>query len=269
MAAIISLLVVISVSLLVVRIGTIALQMTGLSADSAGFQAQSAFSGVGYTTSEAESIVSHPVRRRICRILMLLGTAGITSVVATLILTFTHGTDVGWYWRLGGAVVGVFFLFLIAHLPVTNMAITWAIRKALQKWTTLEVKDYEQILHLAKGYSVAQILVEPDEWVAEKSLRRLNLTAEGVIVLSIIRKDGSILGAPGSETVVHAGDTLMCYGREENLTQLADRKQGPEGDEAHREMTIRHKLSQSAEISLDREAETHTASDADSEQQVY
>lgn len=47
MAVLIFLLVAIAISMLVVRIGAIALQMTGLSADVASFQAQSAFSGVG------------------------------------------------------------------------------------------------------------------------------------------------------------------------------------------------------------------------------
>ena len=43
------------------RIATVALQLTGLSKANARFQARSAFTGVGYTTSEAEDTVNHPV----------------------------------------------------------------------------------------------------------------------------------------------------------------------------------------------------------------
>ncbi|MDF2957610.1 MAG: PhoU and TrkA_C domain-containing protein [Candidatus Alkanophagales archaeon MCA70_species_1] len=71
MIALFGLLVVIVLSV-VVRIGAIALELTGLSRDVAAFQAQSAFSGVGFTTSESEFIASHPVRRRIVRILTFL-----------------------------------------------------------------------------------------------------------------------------------------------------------------------------------------------------
>lgn len=46
----------IDVSLLVVRIGTVALQKTGLTRGVAAFQAQSAFMGVGFTTSESEAV---------------------------------------------------------------------------------------------------------------------------------------------------------------------------------------------------------------------
>ena len=71
MIAIIGLFVILILALMVIRIGAIALELTGLSTDVAAFQAQSAFSGVGFTTSESESIVNHPVRRKIIRTLIL------------------------------------------------------------------------------------------------------------------------------------------------------------------------------------------------------
>ena len=72
MIAIISLLVTIALSLFVMRIGTTALMLTGVSRELARFQSRSAFTGVGYTTKESESITTHPVRRQI---VMLLGTS--------------------------------------------------------------------------------------------------------------------------------------------------------------------------------------------------
>ena len=47
------------------------------------FQALSAFSGTGFTTPEAESIVNHPARRRITMLLMIVGTAGIATVIVS------------------------------------------------------------------------------------------------------------------------------------------------------------------------------------------
>ena len=48
--------------MLVTRVAARALTLTELSSEAARFQARSAFTGVGFTTSEAEGIVSHPVR---------------------------------------------------------------------------------------------------------------------------------------------------------------------------------------------------------------
>lgn len=93
MVAIISLLVVITVSILMTRVATIALVHTGLSQPAARFQARSAFTGAGFTTQESERVVNHPVRRRIILLLMLLGNAGIVTAVSSLILTFVEHDD--------------------------------------------------------------------------------------------------------------------------------------------------------------------------------
>ena len=74
---IVTLLIIVMLSLLITRIASEALTHTGLSRESARFQARSAFSGVGFTTSESEQVVNHPVRRRILMVLMMLGNAGI------------------------------------------------------------------------------------------------------------------------------------------------------------------------------------------------
>ncbi len=54
MIAIISLFVVLILSLITTRIATVALTLTGLSEETARFQARSALTGCGYTTQEAE-----------------------------------------------------------------------------------------------------------------------------------------------------------------------------------------------------------------------
>ena len=81
MVPLISLMIIILFSIIVVRIGTVALEMTGLSREVARFQAQSAFTGTGFTTAESEHVVSHPARRRIIRILIFIGNAGVISAI--------------------------------------------------------------------------------------------------------------------------------------------------------------------------------------------
>ena len=89
MAAVVSLLLIIALSLLITRIASVAFVHTGLSREVARFQARYAFSGVGFSTSEAESIVGHPVRRRIV----------LTMIASTMIPEAVH---LG-----GGSVVGL------------------------------------------------------------------------------------------------------------------------------------------------------------------
>ena len=67
--------------------------LTGLSRDIARFQMRSAFFGVGYTTAEAETIVNHPVRRKIVQMLLVAGAIGISGVVGSSILTLARRED--------------------------------------------------------------------------------------------------------------------------------------------------------------------------------
>lgn len=73
---IIASLTVLGLSLVVTRLATTALHLTGLSWEAANFQARSAFTGTGFTTAEAEKVTGHPVRRRIITWLMIARSAG-------------------------------------------------------------------------------------------------------------------------------------------------------------------------------------------------
>lgn len=84
MAALLSVLATVTLSLLITRIASEAMVFTGLSAQAAQFQARSAFTGAGFTTQESEQATNHPVRRRIIMWLMLLGNAGIVTVKRNL-----------------------------------------------------------------------------------------------------------------------------------------------------------------------------------------
>lgn len=88
MGAIITLLAVVTISLLVTRIATVALVFTGVSKELARFQARSAFTGCGYSSNENEAMMQHPVRRRIVMILMFAGNVGFVTIIASGITGF-------------------------------------------------------------------------------------------------------------------------------------------------------------------------------------
>ncbi|MEA2184166.1 MAG: hypothetical protein QOF69_3351, partial [Solirubrobacteraceae bacterium] len=71
MATLLSVLVVVLLTLVVTRVATVILISTGMSRESARFQARSALSGAGFTTRESETVVEHPVRRRVISVLMV------------------------------------------------------------------------------------------------------------------------------------------------------------------------------------------------------
>ncbi len=235
-AALITFLLVVFSSIIIVRIGTVALQMTGLSREVAAFQAQSAFSGVGFTTSESEYVVSHPVRRRIIRILMLLGSAGITSAMASLILTYIGRTATQMVWNTIWLLLGLLGLYLFSRSKMIDRAMSRIIAWALNRWTKIKILDYEQVLGLSRGYSISILRVRQGSWLEGRSLSELKLDEEGVLVLGVFRntKKGEIyIGAPRGDLILKAGDRVICYGPEDTLETLPERLKGPLGDVEH------------------------------------
>ncbi|HUU61473.1 MAG TPA: TrkA C-terminal domain-containing protein [Acidimicrobiia bacterium] len=236
MIAVVSLFVVVVVGLLIARIAAVALIATGLPADVARFQARSALTGVGYTTGEAETVVGHPLRRRIVMWLMLAGNAGFVIIVASLVLSFaTSGNTGDALERLGIAVGGLLLLFLTAHSRWFERRLTALITRALGRFSDLDVRDMHHLMQLSRDYAVTELEVMAGDWLAERSLTDLELPDEGVIVLAVRRARGDFLGAPRGRTIVQPGDTLYLYGRASNLSDHDELPATPVGDEAHRE----------------------------------
>lgn len=235
MGPLISLIVIFTLSLLITRVATEALVHTGLSREAARFQARSAFTGVGYTTSESENIVNHPVRRRLVMSLMLIGNVGIISAIASLMLTFIDTSEggIGALWRVVIILIFMLILWVLSKSKILEMFIMKAIKKALLKFTDLNIKDYVEILNLTGDYEITVLSVNKGDWMENKKLKELELYEEGVNLIAIRRKDGAFIGTPQSSTKVMPGDDLIIYGRERALKNLGKRKEDPGGREDH------------------------------------
>ncbi len=225
--AIVVLVIIISLNLLVIRIATAALVLTGMSREMARFQARSAFCTVGFTTSEAESVVSHPVRRRIIMILMLAGNVGFTSTIVTASFSFHGEGTFGMAGRvliLAGMVTGFWALSMSRMVDNLMFRVTsWM----LSKFTTLESLDYTTLLGFGEGYCVMEIPVDPEDWLVGKTLGALHLTDAGVVVLGIRRKTGEFVGSPGAGVYVRNGDTLVVYGTRPDIAVLDAARSDP------------------------------------------
>ncbi|MHC4413975.1 MAG: TrkA C-terminal domain-containing protein [Planctomycetota bacterium] len=233
MLPIASLLVLLTMSILVTRVATVALTLTGMSRQSAKFQARSAFTGVGYTTTEAENIANHPVRRRIVMMLMLLGNIGLVTVVSTLMLSFLGQGEVGGRWiRFTILMGGLVLLWSIAISGWVDRQLSRLIERALRRWTDLDTRDYARLLRLSGDYGVTEVMVQADDWMANKTLAEMRLQDEGIQVLGILREDGQYLGAPRGATAIEYGDTLILYGRTGQVAAL-DRRGEWGGDALH------------------------------------
>lgn len=230
---VVALLTVLGLSLIITRVATVALTFTGLSEEAARFQARSAFTGTGFTTREAETVVDHPVRRRIIMTLMLLRSAGIITILLSLILSFMGSAEEGKVARLFWLLGGVLMLWLLSLSHWVDEVLKRMMRSAVRRWTDLDVRDYIGLLKLSGDYVIRELRIDENDWLAGKPLRDCRLSQEGISVLGVYRLNGNYVGVPKASTEIHAGDTLVLYGRAEALQKLDRREKGGQGDREH------------------------------------
>jgi len=230
-------------SILITRITAAILENTGLSSKAAKFQARSAFTGCGFTTTESEKIVQHPVRRNVIFTLMLLGNAGIVTVIATLLITFLHNSERALPWYINIAIVsgGILVLWVLSSNKNIDKWLCKIINIILSRFTSLKSRDYSSLLKLAGDYQVTELNVKDNDWVVGKTLYESNLKNEGITVLGIERINGNYIGLPDNIVKIKSGDNLIVYGRESAIKRLDVRKKGDAGNQDHEDAKLLHK----------------------------
>lgn len=256
MVAAITLFLVVSLSALITKIAAIALMHTGLSTDIARFQARSAYTGAGFTSNETEKIMEHPVRRKIIFTLMLVGNAGIVTVMSSLILTFVlPDTLANRLYGLLIIVIGMGIIWWAIKSKWVDRRLSKIINRMLQRYTNLEIKDFAAILHLKDDFRITEKRIAPDDWMANRTLMELNLREEGITVLGINREDADYFGSPSGEFKILPKDVVTLYGKGDGLTNVCNRKKNYRAENEHHEKVKQEETRQKLQEQREKEAE--------------
>jgi hypothetical protein len=202
---------VILVSFLIIRAAAIALMMTGMDEKRAKFQALSAFSGTGFTTKEAESVINNPRRRRIITWLMIMGNAGIVTVIVTA--TSSLVTSKGYQLSLNAMILlaGIFLIYkIVTHRGFVRRWESFIEDKFVQS-RMFEEGATEDLLHLIEDYGLVRVIVTENSLLAGSSIAEHKLTEKELLVLGIEREKNWIPIPKAAETI-RDGDKLVVYG---------------------------------------------------------
>ncbi len=204
-------LLIILVSILVIRAAAIWLMMTGLDEKKAKFQAISAFTGTGFSTREAETVMNNPARRSIVSWLMILGNVGIASIIITATSSFikSHGYQIS----VNAAILfgGIYLIYILATKK--GLIRRWEdfVQDRLIKSGALEEGATEDLLHLIEGYGLVRAAIKEGSQLAGKTLEEIKLRRKKLLVFGIERgKKWISIPSPGE--VIKAGDKLVVYG---------------------------------------------------------
>lgn len=216
------------ISFIAVRVGAIAFQLTGLEWSLAKFQALSCFSGTGFTTREAELIVGHPRRRQIASILMVLGNAGLVTLVATFANSIRPRINASasfWNWLLGGMgpllnlviiIMAVYITFRIFTHSHMGRKVTDFLRSRVQASGIVEKVSFEELVVSTGGYGVIRTEVMRSNSLVGKTLSKSGLRAKDITVL-VIRRGGDSIPNPSPDIMIQTGDKLLCFGNLDHM----------------------------------------------------
>ena len=220
------------ISFIVVRIGAIAFQLTGLEWSLAKFQALSCFTGTGFTTKEAELITSDTRRRRIASALIVLGHAGLVTMIATFantlrprstpgdlnipFLPLTISDEVLPLINLILIVIAIYIIYMLFTNTKFAQRLTNILRARIIKKDIIKSVSCEELAVATGGYGVSKIKIHQDHPVLDKAISESELRRDDITVLAIIRADKTIPN-PFADTKIISGDELICFGKLENI----------------------------------------------------
>jgi len=221
------------VSFVVVRIGAIAFQLTGLEWSLAKFQALSCFSGTGFTTKESELITSDKQRRKIATILIILGNAGFVIMIATLasslvpqetilsklsesFLPFNIPRDVVKWVNLSVIIIVVYIIYKIFTYEIFVRKMTTFLRKKIIKKEFFQKVSFEELLLATGGYGISRITVSAGSPVLNKTLAKSELREYDIMILATVRA-GETIPNPQANMKIQLNDELICFGKLENI----------------------------------------------------
>jgi len=220
-------------SFIIVRIGAVAFQLTGLEWSLAKFQSLSCFSGTGFTTKESELITGDPRRRRIASILIVLGNAGLVTMIASaasaldpnqiLIARFSESLlpvsiphpIVPWI-NLAVIILGFLIIYKISTNKRIAFKLTRYVRTKARKKEFFKPVSFEELLLLTGGYGISRIDVCDNDPLINKPLAESGLRKSDITVLAIVR-DNATTPNPPADMTIQQGDELVVFGKLENI----------------------------------------------------
>jgi len=216
LAFLIPIIAIIVMAWLAMHVAAIALMLTGMDRRKAQFEALSAFLGVGFTTRYSNEIVSHPQRRRIIAVLIVLGNAGTITIIASLVGTFATASLAS---VPVGVIVAAGIVFVLWRIVVwrgwTRRFEKWIEHKLL-KAGVFKQRRLIELVEVDGDYTIGKVLARADCDYVDRKLSDLKLSQKGLLVLSINRK-GRIIRPPKAQNYIREGDILLVFGKRRQL----------------------------------------------------
>jgi hypothetical protein len=184
----------------------------------ARFQALSAFTRTGFTTREAEVVMKNPRRRNVITWLIIIGNAGLITVIVTATSSLSSSSGSLLAIDLAILVAGVVFIYVIAKY--TPLARIWGkfIEKRILKSEMFEDTSSQDLVHLPEGYGIIREFITRDSKLIGHSLLESFNPYDEFSVLGLER-DKEWIALPKAREIIKENDVIIAYGELDSLRE--------------------------------------------------
>lgn len=210
-----TLLFILAITLMIVRVAGVALRLTGLPQPVARFQSISALTGTGFTTSEAEGTMHHPVRRRILTLLMFAGHLGVVTLASTVILTMT-ATESGpsMVLQILAMLLAIAVIGILAASKTLDVVMCDWVGRLLTRIGWIETQSYELMYEAPNGMQLCEHIVGPRSQID--------------LDLMVVSVNGKPV-ANGESAKLSLGDRVVVYARATDQEKWANDEKSEAG----------------------------------------
>ncbi|WP_323038816.1 hypothetical protein [Gemmobacter sp.] len=189
MGAALSIVILFTVTTTIVRIAGLVLEHSGIPRHVARLQAVSALTGAGFTTSESELLLQTPERRHVLVALMVTGSIGLGSLIATVVVgAFGVSTSMtGLLGQLGAVAAAIIYLRYVLLTPwadrlICSLASRWLSRTGAGKLPFLVLHRLGEDAMIAEHRLVRHPPENRADWGAAAGLIPVALrNADGIV----------------------------------------------------------------------------------------
>lgn len=151
------------------------------------------------------------MRRKIVGWLMILGNAGIVTVIITATSSFVSSKGLQIPLNFVLLSVGIILIYVLGTR--TGLLNRWEelVTRRLPASEAFEEVEVESLAHFSEGYGLNKILIQDGSAFEGKTLQEAGLDDTNFIVLGVER-DATWISAPVNRFALQHGDRLVVYG---------------------------------------------------------
>jgi hypothetical protein len=149
---------------------------------------------------------------------MILGNAGIVTVIVTMTSSFSTAKGLGIGLNVFVLLIGIWLIYIIAkHSPLARYWEDFAQNRLNRMAIFDDDSTVDELFHITEGYGVVRIQLVDDSPFNGRTLAEITEELEHSFILGIEHHD-EWLPSPHLNHKAQTGDSLVIYGKLEDIS---------------------------------------------------